>query len=222
MENNVMEIKISSSSLLNNLNWRYATKVFNKQKLIDEELFDDLLEVLRLSPSSIGLQPWKFIVVKNPLIREQLKKSSMEQSQITDASHLIIICSLKNINESYLDKLIACEKESSEDHISTLENYKKFALDYIKKMPKDELQHWMREQCYIALGFLLSACSMLHIDACPIEAIDRERFNEILGLDKSGIEARTAVALGYRSKDDLHAKQKKFRFKREEIINTVS
>ena len=210
-----MPVQVSPFAVLKALNWRYATKIFDPNKKIPEEIFDTLLEVLRLSPSSIGLQPWKFVVVRNPEIRELLKSFSMQQSQLTDASHLILTCSRKHMDESYIDEVIANEKRLSPDQSSPLETFRDYAVSYIQASSKHELRQWMAEQCYIALGFLLTACALLGIDACPIEAIERQKFNEILDLDKYGVEARTAVALGYMVVNDLHAKQNKMRFGKE-------
>jgi nitroreductase len=143
MEKLAVAERISPQRIIQALNWRYATKVFDPVKKIPEELFDQLIEVLRLAPSSIGLQPWKFIIVKNPTIRKQLKKYSMDQSQLVDSSHLIIICSLKHIDEAYVDRVIATEKLLSPD--SPLEKFKSFALGYLNSLSKEEQVQWMAQ-----------------------------------------------------------------------------
>ena len=114
METSISERGIKPLSILNALNWRYATKIFDKNKIVPDDTFELLLESLRLSPSSIGLQPWKFIVVTNKTIRQQMMELSMQQTQITDASHLIVLCSLQTLDERYLDSLIAYEKISKQ------------------------------------------------------------------------------------------------------------
>jgi len=97
---------IHSSELLEALNWRYATKVFDKQKKVPEQQIDTLIEVLRLSPSSIGLQPWKFVVIRDEQIRQQIQKYSLDQVQITDASHLLALCSFNDMDVRHIDKLM--------------------------------------------------------------------------------------------------------------------
>lgn len=200
------------------LHWRYATKVFDKHKKIPEEKLHLLLEALRLSPSSMGLQPWKFVLVNKKAFRSELKKNSMHQVQLTDASHLIILCSLKKIDSDYIERLINLEK-SDRQH-SYLENYKAVVLSFLESKTKEELRQWMAEQVYIALGFLLTTCALLQIDACPIEAFDHAKYNKILGLAKHGIETRVAVALGHRG-NDPHAVEKKTRWPLEEVLITV-
>ena len=220
METSISERGIKPLSILNALNWRYATKIFDKNKIVPDDTFELLLESLRLSPSSIGLQPWKFIVVTNKTIRQQMMELSMQQTQITDASHLIVLCSLQTLDERYLDSLIAYEKFQNNGH-SSLEQFETVALSFIKSKSNEQLRQWLAEQVYIALGFLLSACAMLHIDACPMEAFDHGKVNKLLDLHKLGIESRVAVAIGYRAANDEHAKQNKLRWPKKDVVITI-
>lgn len=221
METLLSPSAIHSSQLMNALNWRYATKVFDKTKKIPGDTINLLLEVLRLSPSSIGLQPWKFILIENEQTRSRIRDLSLQQSQITDASHLLLLCSLNDMTVANIDKLIAYDKEICKNERSAYAGFRPHAIAYIEAMPKPQLREWMAEQVYIALGFLLSACAMLRIDACPIEAFDREQTNQLLQLDKFGISCRTLVALGYRSDSDEHALNKKVRFPVEDLVIRV-
>ena len=220
METSISERGIKPLSILNALNWRYATKIFDKNKIVPDDTFELLLESLRLSPSSIGLQPWKFIVVKNKTIRQQMMELSMQQTQITGASHLIMLCTLQTLDESYLDNLIAYKKFQNNGH-SSLEQFKTVALSFIKSKSNEQLRQWLAEQVYIALGFLLSACAMLHVDACPMEAFDHGKVNKLLDLHKLGIESRVAVAIGYRAANDEHAKHNKLRWPSKDVVITI-
>jgi nitroreductase len=202
------------------LHWRYATKVFDAYKLVAEDEFKILMEALRLSPSSIDMQPWKFVMIRNKAMRKQMVELSMQQNQLAEASHLILLCSLNTIDANYIDRLIIREKEQSAG-LSTFEQYKTLALSYINSKSKEQLREWMGEQVYIALGFLLATCAMLHIDACPIEGFDHARVNKLLGLHEKGIECRVAVAIGYRSQKDQHSRDKKLRWPKEEIFLTI-
>lgn len=221
METLLSPTAIHSTELINALNWRYATKIFDKNKKVPGETIDALLEVLRLSPSSIGLQPWKFILIKDEDVRRQIMDLSMDQSQITDASHLLLLCSLNDMDVKYIDKLITYDKEVCKNDRSAYADFRPHAVDYLNAMSKPQLREWMAEQTYIALGFLLSACAMFRIDACPMEAFDREKTNQLLKLDQYGVNCRTLVAIGYRSTDDHHAFNKKVRFPKEEVIVTI-
>lgn len=218
MENAVTGVE--PISILNALYWRYATKVFDPNKKIPGDQFELLLECLRLSPSSIDIQPWKFIVVNDINTRRELVKLSMLQTQLSEASHLVILCSLTDMDSRYIDKLITLEKKESGGY-STFEQFRSQAISYIGSKSKGKLKEWMAEQVYIALGFLLSACAMLKIDACPIEAFDHDKVNALLGLKKYGVESRVAVALGYRSEKDTHSRDKKLRWPKEEVIVSI-
>lgn len=220
MERVVTETGIKPSLIEDALHWRYATKVFNSHEKVAEDKFALLLESLRLSPSSIGLQPWRFVIVKKQSIRKEMFHLSMQQSQMVDASHLVLLCSLKNIDASYINKLIDLDKEQNEG-VSHLEDFKAYALSYIESKPKDELKEWMAQQVYIALGFLLCTCALLHIDACPMEAFDHAKADKLLSLSEYGVESRVAVAIGYRSEKDEYARTKKLRWKKEDVVFTV-
>ncbi len=221
MESGLSLSIIRATVLLEALNWRYATKIFDKTQKLTEEELNTLLEVLRLAPSSIGLQPWKFVIIRNEQIRNRVKAFSLDQSQITDASHLLLLCAFNDMDASHIDKLIAYEKSLSKNGRSMYESFRSHAIAYIETMPKEQLKEWMAQQVYIALGFLLSACAVLNIDACPIEAFDRDKVNNLLGLDKYGINCRTLVALGHRSANDLHAQDKKIRFQPADVFITI-
>lgn len=220
METSLLDTCIKPDLLMHCIHWRYATKVFDKEKKVSEAKLNVLLETLRLSPSSLNLQPWKFVVVNDPKVRSKLRRYSMQQPQITDASHLVVLCSRTKIDAAYVDHLMEIEK-SQEESKASLERFRAYVLSYIASQTKNELYHWLAEQTYIALGFLLSVCAMMHIDACPIEAFNREKFNEVLDLDQWELEARTAVAIGYRSANDPHARDKKVRLHKEEVILTI-
>lgn len=220
MEHVLTDVGIKPVFIENALNWRYATKVFDSRKKLPEEKFNLLLESLRLSPSSIGLQPWKFVIINKKTIRKELYKLSMQQSQIVDASHLILLCSLKNIKATYVNHLIELDKEQN-DGDSHFEAFKQYIMSFVESKPRSELKEWMAQQVYIALGFLLETCALLHIDACPMEAFDHAKANKLLNLSSHDIESRVAVALGYRSTKDDYAKTKKLRWPKEEVIITI-
>lgn len=220
MESTLASAGIKKELIENALHWRYATKVFDKTKIITDDKVELLLETLRLAPSSIDIQPWKFILIKNKTIRKELVELSMAQNQLTDASHLLLLCSLEKVDARYLDRMIKKEKEENAG-LSTIEQYRELAVNYINSKTKEELREWLGQQVYIAMGFLLMTCAMLHMDACPIEAFDHSRVDKLLDLHQKGIESRAAVAIGYRSEKDQHARDKKLRWPKEEILITI-
>jgi nitroreductase / dihydropteridine reductase len=220
MQNSTIEMAVDTAFVDSALRWRYATKVFNREKVIPQDTFQLLMEALRLSPSSIGLQPWKFIEVKKTTLRKELFKLSMQQNQIIDASHIVLLCSLTGLDGAYIDRLIELEKQDNKAY-STLEHFRPYVMTFIEAKTKEELKEWMAQQVYIALGFLLATCAVLHIDACPIEAFEHSKVNTLLRLDEYGAESRVIAAIGYRSKQDMHAFNKKLRWPKEEVIITL-
>ena len=220
MEHVLPETGIKPLLIANALRWRHATKLFDRERIIPDDKLELLLESLRLAPSSINLQPWKFVVVKNKATRQVLRELAINQPQVTEASHLFILCSLKKINAAYYDRLIQLEKEQNKDK-SMLELFKPVAMSFLESKTKEQLQEWMAAQVYIALGFLLSACALMHIDACPIEGFDHAKVNKLLDLHKKGIESQVMVAVGYRPNQEEYTIPAKIRWSREEVILTI-
>ena len=209
--------------LLEKLNWRYATKVFDKSKKISKENFEILIQSLVLSPSSYGLQPWKFIVVENQELREKLKPVSWGQSQVTDASHFIVFTTLKEIKSSFVDDYISRISEVRGQTKESLVGYENMMKkNIVEGMNKDYVFHWNQRQAYIAMGFLLETAALLEIDTVPMEGIDPKAYDSILGLSDSDYGTVAAVALGYRDPNDKYAEVKKVRFSKEQMIQFMN
>ena len=204
------------------LNWRYATKKFDANKKISEEVFSDLLEVLRLSPSSYGLQPWKFIVVNNKEIREKIREVAYGQSQTTDASHLIVFANKKNIDGNLVDEYMNFISKEKNIDISSLEGFRNMINGSFAGKSIEELRAWASYQLYLAAGNLLTSCAVSEIDACPMEGFDRKQLDKLLGLDALNLESKMMVAIGYRSEEDEEAKGKKVRFPKEEVFIEIN
>jgi nitroreductase/dihydropteridine reductase len=209
------------NSVIDQLNWRMATKNFDPDQKISDDKFELLLEALRLSPSSYGMQPWKFVVVKNPVIREKLQAASYGQKQIVDASHLIILCAKTSLGEADVDHYIQCTADVRGLKVEDLTGFKGMLNGFISGKEKEVLQGWATKQVYIALGNLLTTCAMSNIDTCPMEGFDSTAYNEILELEKLGLSATLVCPVGYRSADAPEAKEKKVRFSKEELIITI-
>ena len=195
--------------------------MFDQDKKISKGDFDELLEVVRLAPSSFGLQPWKVLLVKNPDIRKKLREAAYNQAQITDAAELVIFVTPKETGEKDISKFIKLVSDTRSVSLESLEGYKKSLAGSIGSKSEKEVAGWVGKQAYIALGFLLEAAALKNIDGCPMEGFDHAKFDEILGLDKKGYESRVICALGYRSEKDEYAKSKKVRFSKEEIFEEV-
>lgn len=188
--------------LINDLKWRYATKQFDNTQKIPEEELKQLMEVVRLAPSSYGLQLYKVLIVEDPEIREKLKAASWNQNQITDSTTLVVFCNFKEINDNHIDDYIKLKSETEQKDINKLKGYGDFMKSKVKEMTKSEKDSWTKRQTYIALGFLLTACAELKIDACPMEGFEVDKYNEILGLADQNLSASVIAAIGYRDKSD--------------------
>jgi nitroreductase len=207
---------LKNQDILDGLNWRYATKKFDSTKKISDNNFETLLKSLQLSASSYGLQPWKFIVVKNRDILEKLVPISWNQKQITDCSHFIVFAGLKSITPEYIDKHIENTAKVRNIDLSGLEDYKSLMNNNLVNIKDVE---WSARQAYIALGTLMLSASLLNIDSCPMEGLDPEKYDEILDMKSSDYSSLCACALGYRSDEDDYAKNKKVRFDMDDIIS---
>ncbi|MFY7817154.1 MAG: NAD(P)H-dependent oxidoreductase [Akkermansiaceae bacterium] len=212
---------ITNQELNQALNWRYATKVFDASKKIDSETFDALLQSLRLSPSSFGLQPWKFFVVENTDLRQQLRAHSWNQPQVTDASHLIVLCAKEAISQEDIEEWIRCLAITQSTPIDQLAPLQGMIQQFTGAMSPSDMQNWNTRQVYLALGQLMASAAFLGIDTCPLEGISPAAYDQVLGLEKSGYRTRVACALGYRSEQDKYATAPKARFALEKVVTRL-
>lgn len=213
---------INRLQLLEQLNWRYATKQFDPTRKISAQDWAVLEEALLLTPSSGGLQPWNFIVVTDPAVRAKLLPASFGQAQITNASHLVVFASKKNFNESDVDAHIKHVAEVQGVSVEALAPLRGMLVGgIVQSMDEKARDAWARNQAYIALGNLLVSAAVLGIDACPMEGFDRARYDEILGLGAKGLASAAIATLGYRLPTDKYASAPKVRFPREQIFTRI-
>jgi len=205
----------------NNLEWRYATKKFDASKKISEGDLENLLEAIRLSPSSYGLQPYQVFVIKEPELREKLKPAAWNQSQITDASHLLIFANLKEIDKSYVDNYLDTIAETRNQPRQDLNGLEDMITNTVLNFSPEGKNKWATNQVYIALGNLLSAAANLKIDACPMEGFEATKFDEILGLNEKGLTTAVIATIGFRSSEDKHQYDTKVRKNKEELFNRL-
>ncbi len=205
-------------NIIDSLKWRYATKEYDATKKLSPEQLNLLLESLRLSPSSFGMQPWKFVLVNNAEVRAKLREAAWGQTQVTDASHLIVISVLKNVDENLIKKYIKVISEVRGVSEENLKGFEDMMIGAVNMKSPEARIEWATRQAYIALGVLLTTAAHEQIDATPMEGFDPKKFDEILGLDKMGLESKVMVALGFRSQNDGMANVAKVRFPMEEVV----
>jgi len=195
------------------LNWRFATKIFDKEKKIKQEDLDIILEAIRLAPSSMGLQPFHVFVISDKKLREDLKKLSFGQSQVTDSAYLLIFCARNDINVR-IDKMIDLISDNNEKIKEGLSGFKEMLINFTLGKSKEELMNWSARQTYLALGFGLAACAELGIDSTPMEGFDPEAIHKKLNLPEN-IFPVAYMAVGYRKEGPI---RKKFRFPKDELF----
>lgn len=213
---------LSSADLIAQLSWRYAVKKFDATRTLTGAQWETLQQALELSPSSYGLEPWKFLHIQTPAVRKQLQAAAWGQTQVVDASHFLVLAIVKDFGQAGVDAFIRRTAEVRKVPESTLEGYKGHIVgDLVTGPRKAIINEWTARQLYIALGTLLTSAAVLGIDACPMEGFDIARFDEILGLGAKGLSARVCCALGYRSPEDKYASAAKVRFARAQVFEVV-
>ena len=212
---------VSPDAALAALNWRYAVKKFDPARKIEPDTWAVLEQSLVLSPSSYGLQPWKFFVVETPAVREQLLPASWGQRQIVDASHLVVFAVKTNVGPADAERLITRSAAVRNIPAERLEGYKGMMVGTLTRTSAADVDVWMSRQVFIALGVFLTTAAMLGVDACPMEGFIPEKYDDLLGLSAKGYAARVAVTAGYRAADDATAGLAKVRYPAEEVIERV-
>jgi len=207
--------------ILSKLNTRYATKVFDSTKKVSEADMEKLLEAIRLSASSYGLQPYKVLVVEDPKIRAELRKVAWDQPQITDASALIVFAVNNETNEKSVDDFISLIAQTRNLSKESLEGYNNMMTGSLQNLNKEQVETWVSKQAYIALGFGLVSAAVLGIDTCPMEGFSPDDFDRILNLNKLGLKSKVIMAVGYRSEEDKYQHLAKVRQKKEDFFVTI-
>jgi len=211
---------IPGEGLLKQLNWRYATKKFDPARKIASEEWAVLEQALILTPSSYGLQPWKFIVVTDQALKAKLRPASWNQAQVEDCSHLVVFTAKQDISEADVDRFVARIAEVRGVGLESLAGYRGFMVgDLVNGTRHAVIQEWAARQTYIAMGNLLTSAAMLGIDACPFEGLEPAKYDAILGLKDSGYATVAACPLGYRAADDKYASAPKVRFEARDVID---
>ncbi|MBT8180581.1 MAG: NAD(P)H-dependent oxidoreductase [Eudoraea sp.] len=209
------------NNYLESLNWRYATKKFNSEKQISDTDLNALLEAIRLSPSSYGLQPYHVFIVKDKELREKLKAVSWGQPQITDSSYLVVFANNTSFDTQLIDNYLTNVSDTRNIELNNLQGYGDFMKSKLLDLPDNIKEAWTARQTYLALGNLLSAAASLKIDACPIEGFETEAYNELLGLNDKGLNTSVVAALGYRAEEDDTQHYKKVRQSKELLFTHI-
>lgn len=207
--------------ILEKLTWRYATKKFNPEKKLAEAQLTRILKATSLSASSYGLQPYKIIVVTDPVVREQLKAVSWNQGQITDASHLVIFARYDNLQEQHVEQYISNIASTRQMERAQLSGFEDIVKGTVSRLNSEAAAAWTGKQAYLALGTLLTACAADGIDACPMEGFNAAAYDEILGLKEKNLRTVVLAAIGFRADEDGMQHAKKVRKPLEDFVELV-
>ena len=215
--------------LLNVSKTRYTTKAYDPIRKIPKEQIARLLEILRLTPSSINIQPWHFFIADNQAAKERIAKAlvgkyAYNAPKVLDSSHTILFCTKADISEQHLDNLLAQDdisgrfkdekaKQGQKDSRSGYVNY--------YRNEKGDIQRWAENQTFIALGQILLAAGLEGIDATPIGGFDEQIINDELQLTEKGLVPSVLLTLGYRSENDFNAQLPKSRLDKEQIFTQL-
>jgi nitroreductase len=209
------------NSILEKLNWRYATKKFDSSKKVSKENLETLLDAANLTASSYGLQTYKIYVIEDADIRTKQRAASYDQSQITDASYVIILANKPTFDDTmiddYINNIMKIRGLSKDD----LEGFSQTMKSTLLDLPDAQKNTWTSNQAYIVLGNLMTIAAEMEIDTCPMEGFNNAQYNEILGLTDKGLNAAVVLAVGYRSAEDESQNYPKVRYSKEQIITHI-
>lgn len=206
------------SNFINDAKWRYAIKKFDVTKKVSTEDFEILKEAIQLSASSYGLQPYKVFIIENPEIRAKIQPAAWGQTQIVDASHLLVFANITNFGDAEIDAYIKNLSETRGIPVESVQGYADFMKSKITTLPEEARNTWTSKQTYLALGNLLNAAAELKIDVTPMEGFEPAAVNEILGFDQLGLNASLIATIGYRHEEDATQHYAKVRKSNEELF----
>jgi nitroreductase / dihydropteridine reductase len=207
-------------SLINDLQWRYAAKKMNNEKIAAEKL-DVIMDAINLTASSYGLQPYKILAISNPEIKAKLQAAAYNQEQVSESDVVLVFTVFEKLTSADVEAFVANIVEKRKADPAMLEGYKQMMLGTVNSLTDEQQQMWSAKQAYIALGTALIAAAEQKVDACPMEGFDREKFDEILDLKSKGLKSVVILPLGYRSPEDYLANLAKVRKSKAQLFEII-
>lgn len=203
---------IESQDVLDALHWRYACKKFDSTRHLSEQTVQQLLEALNLTATSLGMQLMKIVVVKNPIVKEQMIQHCYNQHQVVDCSHVLVLCRFNEVDEQLVDEYVERSAATRNFDLNSpkMQGFRNMVLSTIS-LPEEKRVNWMINQVYIALGNLLTTCAMMQIDSCPMEGFNPKGIDTLLGLPELGLSSVLLCPIGFRHADDVYAQLPKVR-----------
>lgn len=205
-------------NIIDSLKWRYATKKFDDNKLIDSNKIETIKEAFNLTATSYGLQPVKLVIIKDKALQKRLVEISMGQHQVAQASHVLVFCIDTKINSEYIDQYFNRVKTIRNTPEEILKPFQDYITNSFDEKEYLEIENWATKQAYITMGNLLTVCAIEKIDACPMEGFSPKAYDEILALNKKNLKSVLVMPIGYRAEDDMFADFKKVRKTLDESV----
>ena len=196
--------------LLESLEWRYATKKMNGDKIPQDKL-DRILQATKLAPSSYGLTPYQVIVIEDQELKEQLVPACYGQPQLKDSSAVLVFAVWDTIDEKSVEDYINNISDQRNIPVDKFDDLKNMMMGTINNMSEEQKTIWAQKQTYIGLGFSLVASAVEGVDSTPMEGFIPEQVDEVLGLDELGLKSTLVLPLGYRDEGDYLSSMKKIR-----------
>ncbi|MCA1745174.1 MAG: NAD(P)H-dependent oxidoreductase [Bacteroidales bacterium] len=208
-------------NLLENMQWRYATKKMSG-KSIPKEKLDYILEAARLAPSSSGLQPYRIFVINNREMLKQIREIAFDQSQITDCSHLLVWAAWDGYTNDRIGEVLLTTSRERGLPDNTTDDYKKMLWSMYEPLGQEWHKNHSARQAYISFGLAIAAAAEQKVDATPMEGFDPVKLDELLGLEKWGLKSAVILPLGYRAEEgDWLVNLKKVRTPKEEFVKEI-
>lgn len=210
-----------TNEIVDALNWRYATKQFDPSKKISASDWQVIEEALRLTPSSFGMQPYKFVVVTDQKVKDELVAACWNQAQVAQCSHFVVFARNNEITVETVDQYVDLIAKTRNISVQSLKPLQGMMSGFVAGSSPEKLAEWAARQTYIALGSLMTVAATLSIDNCPMEGIVAADVDRILKLNEKGCSSVVACALGYRAADDKYAGLTKVRFAKDELFINI-
>lgn len=210
---------VPPAQVLQQLAWRYATKHFDRNRPVEPAAWAALEQSLVLTPSSFGLQPWRFVVVTDPALKTRLRAVSWNQSQLEDGSHVVVFAVKRGLGAEDVRRWVRRLAEVRGQTPESLAGYEKMMLGFVgRPKPAFDVDDWCARQVYIALGQFMAAAALMGVDTCPMEGIDPAGYDALLGLPAEGYATVVACVAGHRAAHDGYAEHPKVRYPAAEVL----
>ncbi len=207
----MLEFQMLMIDTIKNLEWRYAVKKFDADKMLPESKVEGLKQAFNLTATSYGLQPITLLVLQNKMLQKKLVEHSFGQLQVAQASQVLVVCIQKTISKEYITNYFNQVKKIRGTSDVILNPFKDALVDDFSKKNVQEIRQWAKNQAYLALGNLLTICAMEKIDSCPMEGFDPAGYDAVLQLESKDLTSVLVLPVGYRANDDMFSEFKKVR-----------